>query len=160
LRIKRWNVLLKLVHFNDWRSGAEIGVHDGTTYFHLLENAPDLTMIAVDSWPEQEPFYGDLRPVAERVKARAEGFGERAWVLHGDSAAMAHEVADGVLDFVFIDGDHSTEGLLTDLAAWRVKLKPGGKIIGHDIDWPDVEKVVSRVFGEYQVLPDDVWMAA
>jgi predicted O-methyltransferase YrrM len=81
-------------------------------------------------------------------------------VLHGDSAVMAHEVADGVLDFIFIDGDHSTEGLLTDLAAWRVKLKPGGKIIGHDIDWPDVEKVVSRVFGEYQVLPDDVWMAA
>jgi predicted O-methyltransferase YrrM len=161
MRVKRSKVLEILAHRLRWRSGAEIGVNDGRTLFHLLDTCPDLKMIAVDNWREDEPFYGDLRPTAELVKTKAEGYGDRVRILHGDSAAMARQVENGSLDFIFIDCDHSTEGVLTDLAAWRVKVKPGGQVLGHDIDWPSVETAVTRVFGaDYRVLLDDVWLAA
>jgi predicted O-methyltransferase YrrM len=158
-RIRRRYVLEAFAKHYGWKSGAEIGVNNGETFFHMLDSCPDLKMIAVDSWAENEPYYGDLRPMAEKIKAKAVGYGDRARILHGDSTAMAREVDNGSLDFIFIDCDHSTEGVLGDLAAWRIKVKPGGHILGHDIDWPSVEKAVLKIFGEYKTLPDDVWMA-
>ncbi len=63
---------------------------------------------------------------------------EKAHVGHfvtphrGDSATTADQFADGSVDSIFIDGDHSYEGCLRDIAAWLPKLKPGGRIGGHD----------------------------
>ena len=156
-RIKRWDVLLSLVRQHGWRKGAEIGVLNGSTFFHLLDNVSDLEMIAVDKWAEDNPIYGDLRPVGEEFRRRAEAFGDRVAILQGHSADMAHDVKDGSLDFIFIDGDHSTEAARADIAAWMPKVRKGGKVIGHDIDFQSVEEAVKE-FGNYWTLPDDVWM--
>jgi predicted O-methyltransferase YrrM len=101
--VKRCFVLEHLVKMNGWKHGAEIGVNRGGTFFHLLDTCPDLTMIAVDSWEADVPEYGDLRPVGEEVCRRAESYGDRAVVLHGDSLNMARVVVDESLDFCFID---------------------------------------------------------
>lgn len=52
--------------------------------------------------------------------------------LRGDSARMAANFDDASLDSIFIDGDHSYAGCRRDLEAWLPKLKPGGRIAGHD----------------------------
>lgn len=155
--MKRWDVLLDLVRQHGWRKGAEIGVLNGATFFHLLDNVSDLEMIAVDKWASDNPIYGDLRPVGEEFRRRAKAFGDRVTILQGHSADMAHDVKDGSLDFIFVDGDHSTEAVRADIAAWAPKVRQGGKVIGHDIDFPSVEAAV-REFGNYRTLPDDVWM--
>lgn len=54
---------------------------------------------------------------------------------------------DGSLDLVFVDGDHTYEGCLADIKAWLPKVRPGGAIAGHDLDWPGVAKAVEEVFG-------------
>ena len=66
---------------------------------------------------------------------------------------------DVEFDFCFIDADHSYESVLADIKAWAPKVKEGGCVIGHDIDFPSVRKAVEEVYGKsYDVLPDDIWL--
>jgi predicted O-methyltransferase YrrM len=158
-RLKRWLVLEALVIRHGWTKGAEIGVLNGATFFHLLDNCLNLSMIAVDSWGENAPDYGDLTQVGREFVRKAEGYGERARVLLGRSVDMARHVEDASLNFVFIDADHSYDAVSADIAAWAPKVRKGGAIMGHDIDHEDVCKAVTEFFGAKRVivLPDDVW---
>lgn len=58
------------------------------------------------------------------------------------SHEAAAQFADGSVDALFLDGDHSTEGLRLDIQSWRSKLKPGAFLGGHDIDFPEVRAAV------------------
>jgi len=130
--------------------GAEIGVLAGRLSAFLLRHAPRLHLVMVDRWaePPADSSYatsGDGlvgRPAErwelDRQRAMAETAfaSDRRTVLRGDSVEMAGQVADGSLDFVFLDGDHSEAGVLADLRAWAPKVRPGGWIGGHDIDNP------------------------
>lgn len=159
-RMKRGDVLLDLVRENNWTRGAEIGVLDGSAvFFKLLDACPDLSLIAVDQWSAEDQHYGDLTETGKVFKDRAALYPGRAAVLEGPSAAMARMVEDGSLDFIFIDADHSEEAVLADIAAWRPKVREGGVILGHDIDWRGVKAAVEQSFSSYDVLPDDVWAA-
>jgi predicted O-methyltransferase YrrM len=55
-----------------------------------------------------------------------------------DSTRAWQNFADGSIDLLFIDGDHSYEGCLADLSHWYPKVKPDGVILGHDYDWDTV----------------------
>lgn len=52
--------------------------------------------------------------------------------IRSDSSEAAGRYADGSLDFVFIDADHSEAAVACDLRAWWPKIKPGGWLAGHD----------------------------
>ena len=39
---------------------------------------------------------------------------------------------DGSLDFVYIDGNHTFEYVINDIAEWSKKVRKGGIISGHD----------------------------
>ena len=53
-------------------------------------------------------------------------------------------------DLVFLDGDHSLEGVAADIEAWWPKVKPGGWLGGHDWSNPNpkfnfgVDEAVTR----------------
>jgi len=122
---------------------AEIGVLDGRTSRILLQRRPRLHVTMVDRWGELPNAAGGLdAPVtARRAEAlMAEAFrgtafaADRRRILRGDSAKMAASVADGSLDLVFIDADHSEAGCRRDIEAWAPKLRDGGILCGHDID--------------------------
>jgi predicted O-methyltransferase YrrM len=78
----------------------------------------------------------NLAPVADFVNVRV-----------GDSLGLAETYSDGSLDFVFIDDDHSTWHVLKELVAWWPKVKPGGMLAGHDVQWPSVAKAL-KPWGE------------
>ena len=59
-------------------------------------------------------------------------YGERVKVLRMDSVAAAATFADKSLAFVYLDGDHSLDGVRRDLAAWWPKVQSGGILAGHD----------------------------
>ena len=44
----------------------------------------------------------------------------------------AHARFEGVLDFVFIDGEHSLQAVRDDLRWWAPKVRKGGVVAGHD----------------------------
>jgi hypothetical protein len=39
---------------------------------------------------------------------------------------------DNSLDFVYIDANHTYEGVKEDIKYWYPKVKPGGLLLGHD----------------------------
>lgn len=58
------------------------------------------------------------------------------------SLEAAATYADRSLDFVWLDGDHHTADLARELDAWWPKVKPGGILAGHDLDWLSVQRAV------------------
>lgn len=158
--------LIKLVNANGWKRGAEIGVLKGKTLFALLGNCPGLSMIGVDQWrtlplrpSENAETYVDfdMESLAALVAATAENFGARCTIIREDSVAAALAVEDGSLDFVFIDGDHTADGVARDIRAWAPKVKPAGMVLGHDISWTTVRATVNRICPGWQGYGEEVW---
>jgi predicted O-methyltransferase YrrM len=65
---------------------------------------------------------------------------------------LSHEgaahFANGSVDFVFIDADHSREAVLADIRAWLPKMRPGGVLAGHDYCRDDVSGAVHELLGK------------
>ena len=137
-----------IVKNNNLLLGAEIGVRTGRTSFHILDNNPSTSIYAIDVDISQ--FYNPS------VKAK---YGDRLKVFEVDSRESPTFVEDGSLDFFFIDASHTYKNVKKDLEVWIPKLKPNGWMIGHDIDYPSVEKAVIDVIGFYEVGPDNVWVS-
>lgn len=65
--------------------------------------------------------------------------------LKGKSVDIARIWNREKLDMVFVDGDHSYEGCLSDILSWLPHIKENGRMIGHDINWPGVKEAVLKV---------------
>lgn len=161
---KQW--LVELVNQHGWTYGAELGIWKGNTMFYMLDHCPQLHMIGVDAWVIQpdnsgqqtycEPFWRH-KHWAKTVKKQAHSYGNRAVILEQYTDVAAEFIDDESLDFVFIDADHSA--VAADIEAWRPKLKSGGKLIGHDINWVSVKRDVDRLVVNYEVGPNTCWIS-
>lgn len=131
--------------------GAEIGVDRGTLSAMILKDTRIAHLDMVDSWAHREDQpaayratgdeHADLDQDDQDARMReaiisTEFAGNRRSVLRRRSTSAAVYVDDGSLDFVFIDGDHSYEGVAADIGAWVGKLKPRGLLSGHDYGRP------------------------
>lgn len=170
-RRTRARILESLVKERGWRIGAELGVLRGDTFLHLLRTCPDLAMIGVDLWmpmPEKDGQEGgrsylahDLEGYLQRLKDRIAPYGGRAALLRLSTVEAALRFPDRHFDFVFIDADHTYEGVSADIDAWRPKVRPGGMLLGHDYnhrDFPGVVRAVDERFTP-ELFPDHVWGA-
>lgn len=153
-----------LANRNGWTKGAELGVWKGDTYLHVLEHCPQLTLYGVDLWEPQPGHAGpedwsewDHEAHEARVRDDAKAYGERAVILKMKTSEAAAVIPNSTLDFVFIDADHSSAGVRSDIEDWLPKLKQDGWMIGHDIDWPTVRVVVEDMLPGYEVGPNVVW---
>lgn len=66
------------------------------------------------------------------------------------------------IDLLFIDGDHSYEGVKSDYEAWSPFVKVGGVIAFHDYmkRWPGVVRLVDEIAGKqlkFMRLQDRIW---
>jgi len=113
---------------------AEIGVYHGVTTCRL-KAAMDASgvLVAIDPYPKQRCGFSPQKIVARREVSRIKG-GVVDWMrTTGASAAMQLKEGNSPrFDFVFIDGDHSWEGLKGDWEGWSVLMAPGGIIALHD----------------------------
>jgi len=64
--------------------------------------------------------------------------------VKSDSVLAAKNFADKSLDFVYIDASHAYEDVKKDILAWKLKVKDGGIIAGHDISFSSVLKAVEE----------------
>ena len=174
MKCTRYHILEKLIKKHNWTKGAEIGIWQGDTFFYLLENCPSLTMVGVDKWQAYDGFgdkfttghkdYNDPKLFAQMisnkqyVQKKVKDFGNRARILCMCSLSAAEHVDDKCLDFVFIDADHRASFVRADIAAWRPKLKEGGKIIGHDYIQPGVKAALKDYENKVHFFQNDhVW---
>ena len=101
----------------------------------INQGRSDAKVNLVDTGP-QSNVEANLRPVAHIIGAYHQM----------DSVAAASLYAHGSLDAVFIDADHSQSKVMQDIAAWRVKVKSGGILAGHDFTTePGVGGVIEAV---------------
>lgn len=151
-----WNGKSNRRYYLDWlikehniKVIAEVGVRDGRTTFHLLDQNPDLIIYAIDK--SISGFYNN------EIKQR---YGNRLIPVEALSTDGAKRILDNSLDLVFIDADHSYEWVKKDIAAYKPKLKKGGWLTGHDIDFPGVNRAVNEVIVKYDVGPNNVWLTS
>lgn len=71
------------------------------------------------------------------------------------TSKQVYEWFGGMLDAVYIDGDHTKAGVEYDLSNWKNKVRPGGYICGHDIGTPAIEEVVNDVLGGFDKRYED-----
>lgn len=167
-RTKRWHVVAGICLLNGYRKGAELGVSHGRFTSFLCGVMHDMQMIAVDLWQEQpsntaegsETYVGWAHEQAyENFKlVCSDYYPGRVEIRRMTTVEAAKDVEDASLDFVFIDANHSYEGCKADIEAWAPKVRKGGCITGHDLNWPPVAKAVTEAFGEVQALRDNVWV--
>lgn len=113
---------------------AEIGVADGVTTCRLRSAMdPSGILIAIDPYPKQRLGFSAPRIVAQREVSKIKS-GTVKWMrtTGSDAARLLWESDSPRFDFVFIDGDHSWEGLKEDWEGWRRLVVPGGIIALHD----------------------------
>ena len=68
-------------------------------------------------------------------------------------------IPDGHLDFVFIDADHTYEGVKRDIELWEPKVQENGLIMGHDLNWGSVARAVGEKFFNFWITSDNVWVS-
>ena len=180
----RYETITHWVNDRGWKKGAELGIFDGRTHLYLLANCPGLELIGVDVWdlpgfregPSKsgEKCFCDwcnetraarraetVAQMRKRVIRETAIYKGRSVILQMTTAEAAGQVEDASLDFVFVDGDHSTEGVSADVTNWRPKLKVGGMMIGHDWNLRSVREGVAQHFESQQIVlgQDHLWFA-
>lgn len=118
---------------------CNIGAGAGTSIIAILEMRPDLGMVSVDLNGENA--------MSQLIEA---GMLPRILKIIGDSKQIMWNY--GPLDYLFVDGDHSKEGIEGDIAAWLPRMKYGSLILFDDYGcptWPDVKPVVDYYVANY-----------
>lgn len=154
-----------LIEKENLKRGAEIGVFWGETTFYLADKFPNLELYGVDLWKQVDWGNKDdegfrtyeqfpLNEYYEYVINEAKKY-PNVHILKQDSVEAASNFENGFFDFIFIDGDHTYEGVRRDIEAWTPKVS---KIVcGHDIHMAGVKKAVLENFSSYKELDNFVW---
>jgi predicted O-methyltransferase YrrM len=130
--------LLRILEPRACRRVLEIGTqHGGSLFLFAHVSAPDAQIVSVDL-PHGE--FGGGYPVWRAPLYRRFGrAGQRIELVRGDShaaetlARVRSLLAGEPLDFLFVDGDHTYEGVKQDFESYRELVRPGGLIALHDI---------------------------
>jgi predicted O-methyltransferase YrrM len=116
------------------RRVVEIGTWHGVTTRRLrAAMAGDGELFAIDPYPTGRLGFSAPRYIAER-EVRKERNGTVRWIRStgAESGRLFATRRETPVDFVFIDGDHSYQGLREDWEAWSGLVGPGGVIALHD----------------------------
>jgi predicted O-methyltransferase YrrM len=111
---------------------VEIGSQWGWWAARAAQYMPDgCSLYCVDPWVDNEEAGCGLENYAAWIYNLRKYHGKTVFDLQGTSENVGRGF-DRDVDFLFIDGDHTREGVSTDLRTWEPKVIPGGVIVGHD----------------------------
>ncbi len=108
----------------------------------MLETFSDLNMIMVDRFrvydTKRKVFkianksQEDINNAMGKAVVDSKFAEDRRIVMVASTSYASRFVQDALLDFVFIDADHSYESVKRDIKDWYLKVRPGGLVSGHD----------------------------
>lgn len=115
----------------EFNIGAEIGVENGRYSEVLCLKNPKLKLKCIDPWKAfGHHSDADMEVTYQNAFNRLSKYNVE--FIRKTSVDAAKEVVDGSLDFVYIDGLHGFDPVITDIIAWVPKVKVGGIVSGHD----------------------------
>ena len=149
------------------RTVVEIGTSmGGTLYLWTRLARPDATIISVDLPGGQ--FGGGYSPLRTPIYRRFARERQKLHLLRADSHEKATLeqvkalIGEAQIDFLFIDGDHTYEGVLKDWEMYSPLVRSGGLVVFHDVAgnygttqvkrfWDGIK--VDYLYREYMVHP-------
>lgn len=122
-----------------FKLGAEVGVFRGRNARSMFREIPGLRLYGVEPFADQPsstrhksiPRYDRNRQaMAGRIKDR------NFTLIEKFSEEAVQDIPYDCLDFVYIDGDHSYDYVMTDIILWTRRVRKGGIVSGHDYILP------------------------
>jgi len=125
------------------KKALEVGCYRGISSETFLLHKP-AEMHFVDCWGLNEDYTQankfikkdktDWVTIKKEFETRIEPYTyqTKIRIIHDLSVNAARNTPDESFDFIYIDGDHDYDPVLTDIKSWYPKLKPGGWFCGHD----------------------------
>jgi hypothetical protein len=134
-RYREWEPYLTKYHCD---IVAELGVRQGFHFEYLIKHNPK-EAIAIDCWVDDgfagrnDACYdqGGLDRQYEKFKGM---MADKPFVrvIKEYTFDAVRRFPDEYFDYIFIDADHTYEGISKDLIDWYPKVKKGGVFCGHD----------------------------
>lgn len=157
--IPTYGFVERLARSVDAQRLCEVGVAYGYHAEHMLDHMPGIEYQGVDpyvaGYDVKDSFARDVAQVLYRdepqramdrlhraVHCKLGLYDGRANLVRATSVRGAARMADGYFDLVYIDGDHTYDGVINDLNAWYAKVRQGGILCGDDFDWAGVRNAV------------------
>ncbi len=137
--------------------GAEYGRSAGA-FLTATKSHPEIKVYSIDLFPRDHHLVGDLRDTYTNNLKEA-GFDlDRVRIALGDSSQISLAWSpDLPIDLLFIDGDHTYEGVVRDIKSWTPFVPIGGLVLFHDVSDGEashpLHKEVLKAVEEY-MTPD------
>jgi len=153
----------KFVEIGSWKGrsaaymGAEIEFH---SRYH--RNKYKISFDTIDTFEGSSEHQNMLKTLEKSLydicKEQITPVSDYVNIIKGDSVEVSSRYEDESLDFVFIDGDHSYDGVTRDIKAYWPKVRIGGIISGHDYEgaWADCKRAVDDFFPANRPLCGDL----
>jgi predicted O-methyltransferase YrrM len=139
---------------NGAKTAVELGVFEGVNTLTIAASlASDGSLYAVDPFTKGRLglCYGKLICKSQLTKHKLQ---EKVKFLEMLSFDAVMHISEPI-DFIFVDGDHSLDGVKRDWADWSPKVKKGGYIALHDTSVPKHDARVQEL-GSYQYFQSHI----
>jgi predicted O-methyltransferase YrrM len=126
-------------------SVVEIGSYLGASTCFLAAGVSPRRgkVFAVDTWTNIAMTEGPRDTFPDFLR-HIKPFEERIVIMRGRSEEAGKNFP-GLIDLLFIDGDHSYEGVCSDIRTWLPRVKNGGLLVFHDYGWAEgVQRAVKE----------------
>jgi hypothetical protein len=150
--------------FNElgFKIGCEVGLFRGRNARAIFREMPGLKLYGVDpfnhdmysSRPREEERYARNR---ENTYGRLKDYD--AIIIEKFSEDAVKDIPYNSMDFVYIDGDHAYDYVMTDIILWSRRVRKDGIISGHDyvgpedVNWkPDIK--IKQAVDHYTAMHD------
>ena len=128
-------------------NGIEVGVYKADHAENLLSIWKGNKLYLVDAWqpiPDKKVNWSDFDEAYQITKNKL-GSNPRVKIIKELSADAVKLFPNNFFDFVYIDADHTYDGVMADIESWRHKIKSGGILCGHDYLNGKIGKVMIEV---------------
>jgi len=161
-----YGAITYLAKLNHAKTVVEVGVAYGYHAEFILENLPQIEYFGVDPYKANydplDPFSGDVKKLFQdlsdqksfdrlfdAINFKLNKLSETSKLIRKSSVEASREFADGSIDLIYIDGDHTYDSVINDLNAWWDKVnQEHGIISGDDLNWKGVKEACDDFFGK------------
>ena len=132
----------------------EIGCYLGISTELFAMFCKEIT--SIDLWGMDETYDGGENPkeywpiIEKQARDRLSKY-PNVTLIKDNSLNSSKNFENELLDLVYLDGNHSYDGVINDVSYWYNKIKIGGVLSGHDYNQISVKKAVDEIIIKYNM---------